>query len=199
MAVEGLQLTHKDHSWTYYGRKTPSVTQALAAYNNLNFVDPRVLEASADFGRHVHLGVHLYNMGTLNYATLDGYLVPYIRGWEKFLDEAGAEVIVSEKQVYSKKLNYAGILDTIVNFRDRTSDALVDVKTGTSVPQTVGPQTAAYAHAYKEMIGTTKLMRRYCVHLKHDGYALHRLNDPQDWDVFKAALLLHQWDKKEYK
>jgi len=195
--MEGLQLTHKDHTWSYYGRKAAGVTQALSPYNNLNFVDPRVLEASSEFGKHVHLGVHLYNMGTLNYATLDGYLVPYIRGWEKFLDEAGATVLESETRVYSKTLNYAGILDTIISFNDRATDALVDVKTGTSVPQTVGPQTAAYARAYKEEHGG-KLLRRYCVHLKQDAYALHRLNNPQDWDIFKAALLLHQWDKKEY-
>lgn len=195
--IEGLQLTHKDHSWTYYGRRAPSVTQALARYNDLNFVDPRVLEASSEFGRHVHLGVHLYNMGTLNYATLDGYLVPYIRGWEKFLDDAGATVLHSETRIYSKRLNYAGIVDTICCFNDRETDALVDVKTGTSVPKTVGPQTAGYAHAYKEMNGG-RLLRRYCVHLKQDHYSLHRLNDPQDWDIFKAALLLHQWDGKEF-
>ncbi|KKK92433.1 hypothetical protein LCGC14_2703000, partial [marine sediment metagenome] len=38
---------------------------------------------------------------------------------------------------------------------------------------------------------------RYCAHLKPDGkYDLHKLSDPRDWDIFKAALMLCKWHKR---
>ena len=134
--------------------------------------------------------MHLWNVGELG-DDLDPRLDAYLDGWQKFLLETGAEVIYSEARVYSVKMNFAGTLDSIINIR--MANRLCDIKTGEAVPRTVGPQTAAYNEAWHEMTGQRR-MRRMCVQLKPNGYNVIHLNDPNDWNIYKAALTLHRWN-----
>ncbi len=69
---------------------------------------------------------------------------------------------------------------------------MIDIKTGSGVPKTVGPQTAAYNEAWHAMTGQPR-MQRSCVHLMPNSYSVKPLREPDDWDIFKAALLLHKW------
>jgi hypothetical protein len=187
----GFTFDEPTHRYAYKGVPVPSVTQVLDRYSGLEFVDAEVLRRAALFGTHVHKAVHLFNCDRLNWATLDPPLVPYVRAWETFLRESGAVVLHSENKMLSEAHGYAGTLDSLVFWTN--SRRLIDVKSTASVPRTVGPQTAAYAELWKENHGDT-IRDRYCVHLKPDGkYRAHKLDNPRDWQVFKAALTIHRW------
>ena len=182
------------HTYTVDGRVLPSVTQVLEPYTGLEFVNRELLKRAAEFGSNVHQACHLYNMDDLDRDSLDPALVPYVDAWEKFLDDTGAVVILSEHRVASRKHGYAGTFDTLVHWGK--SQRKIDIKSGTVLPRTVGPQTAAYVEAYAEETGV-KIRDRYCLHLKGDGtYSSHKLTDPRDWDIFKAALMLCNWHKQ---
>jgi len=190
-AADGLHFEDESHTYRVDGVKVPGVTSVLDPYSGLQFVDPAILAAAAELGTHVHLACHLHNEERLDWAALDPVLEPYVRAWAKFLEDVGAVVIESERRVYSARHGFAGTLDTVLAWG--RSNRLVDTKSTAAVPKTVGPQTAAYGEAYAEETGR-RLRDRYCVHLKPDGsYTLTPLKDPNDWQIFKAALVLHRW------
>jgi hypothetical protein len=182
------------HAYAIDGRPVPGVTSVLEPYSGLEYVDPATLAAAAEFGTHVHQACHLYNLETLDWGALHPELRPYVQAWAKFLDDVGGVVLSSERRVFSVRHGYAGTLDSRVAWG--RSNRLVDIKSTAGVPRTVGPQTAAYAEAWQEQTGE-RLRDRYCVHLTHAGrYNVHRLSDPRDWEIFKAALVIHHWKKR---
>jgi hypothetical protein len=194
MPLPGLAFDKGKHRYTFQGRPAPGVTSALQPWTNYGLADPEALRIAQELGTDVHDAVHLHNIGQLDESSLDETVAAYLEGWIKFLDDTGAVPIYSEYRVYSARFNYAGTLDNILELGK--SQRLYDVKTGATVPKTVGPQTAAYNHAHKEMTGK-RLMRRYCVHLRPHEYNVIALDDPRDWDIFKAALTMHRWDTGE--
>lgn len=188
-----LAFNDADHTYKLDGGAVPGVTSVLEPYTGLEFVNWELLKAAAEFGNHVHQACHLFNMDDLHWGSLDPALIPYVEAWRDFLRDSGAVVIESEERVYSARHGYAGTLDTTCLLKK--TKRIYDIKTGTTVPKTVGPQIAAYNQARREMTGES-LMRRYCVHLKGDGkYNVVPLKNPRDWDIFKAALMLHRWHK----
>lgn len=189
--LAGLTFDEKSHTYRVDGRIWPSVTQCLDRYAGLEFVDREVLRRAAEFGNHVHAACHLFNEERLDWATLDPALVGHVQGWQRFLEETGAVVLSSEALVVSRRHGFCGKLDSRCAW-GRTN-RLVDIKSTSTLPRTVGPQTAGYAEAWHEMTGE-RLRDRYCVHLVGNGkYVVHALKDPRDWQIFKAALVVHQW------
>lgn len=187
----GFTFEEGAHRYVYKGVPVPSVTQVLDRYSGLEYVAEDLLERARQLGTHVHKAVHLFNEERLELATLDPVLQAYLLGWQRFLDETGAVVIHSEQRLLSRNNGFAGTLDSIVHWGK--SRRLVDVKTATAHPRTVGPQTAAYAEAWKEVHGET-IRERYSVLLTPDGrYNLKKCDDPRDWNIFRAALTLHRW------
>lgn len=188
------------HTYHYKGVKSPGVTTVLEPWNGLQFVDPEILAAAAEFGTHVHDACDMHNRGELDEATLmdESPLVwEYLQGWKLFLRQTGVTVVESECRVVNAKLGYAGTLDTIVvGLGKERGKVIIDIKTGTAVPKTVGPQVEAYNQAYKLMHGG-RLMKRFCCHLTAHKYNLVPLTNPRDWDIFKAALILHKWSTGE--
>lgn len=188
-----LTFDEAAHKYHLDGRELPSVTTVLDPYTSLEFVDRATLEAAAELGTHVHSAVHLFNVGRLE--SCPERIQPYVDAWAKFLSESGAVVIGSEMRVHSEKHGYAGTLDSLLYWSER--ECVVDVKSGSVVPKTVGPQTAAYVTAHNEMY-SAKVRTRYCLHLRPDGtYKAHKLDDPRDWTIFQSALNLHRWHKGE--
>ena len=189
-----LQFNPDGHQYLLNNRPVPSVTQVLEPYTGLEYVDRELLRRAAEFGTHVHEACHLFNLDMLNSDALDPALAPYVTAWAQFLEDTGAVVLQSEFRVASEQFCYAGTLDTVVFWGK--SNRLIDIKSTAGVPRTTGPQTAAYTQAYREQTGES-IRDRYCAHLKPDGkYDLHKLSDPRDWDIFKAALMLCKWHKR---
>lgn len=191
--IQDIQFEEESHTYSHNGVKIPGVTSVLDRWSGLEHVNPQILAEAALFGTHVHDACDLYNRGELDEDDLNDnshHVWEYFRGWVKFLEDTGAVVVESELKVHHPTLGYAGTLDNIVNLKK--TNRIVDIKTGTALPKSVGPQVEAYNQAYKAMTGN-RLMKRYCCHLKPYDYTLHALTNPRDWDIFKAALTMHRW------
>lgn len=181
-----LEFNEARHEYRLDGRSLPSVTKVLGILQDFGGVPAEVLARAAEFGRHVHQAVDLYNKRTLDEGSLDPALVPYLDAWRTFLADTGAVVVESEKRVWHRTLHYAGTLDVLADWRGRR--CLIDIKTG-ALPRTVGAQTAAYWAALDSIGGRAASNRpRYCVQLSPNRYQIHHLKDPSDWSLFQSAL-----------
>lgn len=181
-----LEFEEEGHIYRLDGAIVPSVTQVLACLEAWDNVPRDALEAARELGTHVHAACHLFNRGELDWATLDPVLLPYVRAWEKFLEDKSATIIGSEVRVAHPKLGFAGTVDTLIDVRGY--DWLCDIKTAITVSRAVGPQTAGY----EMMLG--KKFRRYCVQLFADGtYRLWPLKSPTDLSIFVSCLNLWKW------
>ena len=196
MSLPGFDFDARTHTYRFHGRQVPNVTSIMQPWSPFLLVEEEVLEAARVFGTAVHDAIHADNIGELDDSTLTPDVLACVNSWRELLDDLRASPIYSELRVYSRSLDYAGTLDTIVALKGTKEPRLFDVKTGSTVPKTVGPQTAAYNEAFKEMMQRGRGMRRYCAHIQTDKYRLIPLKDPRDWDVFKAALTVHRWYKE---
>lgn len=183
------------HRYMLDGRELISVTTALREAGLID--DAFWTEEARLRGEYLHAAIALHNEGDLEINSLDPKLVPYFRGYERFLDETRVEVEHTERRIYDEALSYAGTLDLIVawpaaNGR-QARRGLLDVKTG-SVPPTVGPQTAAYLRCARAWYPVGTPIYRFALHLPGDGsYRLIPLTNPQDELDFLAALRVAQW------
>jgi hypothetical protein len=192
-----LDFDEPSHTYTLNGRRVPSVTQVLDPLQMLDGIPWDVLEAARVFGNHVHTACHLYNLGVLDWDSLDPVLLPYIRAYTKFLTDTGFIVVTSEERVASVKCLYAGTLDLrgLLPIGKKRYRCIADIKSTAALPRTVGPQTAAYEAAFTEGSGE-KNDRRYCLHLKPDEYKFVHLKDGpavQDFTMFVSALNVWRW------
>lgn len=192
MAMLDINFDPEAHSYVINGQPVPHVTQVLEPLENFAHVNSHVLRAAAEFGQHVHEACHLHDIGQLDGSTLDPALVPYLAGWQQFLEDTGAVVLESEVLVASPKYHYAGTLDKVLFWKNRRS--LVDLKATAQIPKvTVGVQTAAYAQAYAETYHRKMMGSRYCVQLEANGYQLQPCKHSMDFNVFLSAMTLYNW------
>lgn len=190
-----LEFDPVAHRYTLDGRELPSVTQILGRYEDWSGINPEVKAAAMARGTRVHAACALMLDGFIGPHDSGDDIAPYLVQFERFLAESGFVATLSEQRVYSAKLHYAGTLDLYGGMPKRKC-ALIDIKTG-SVPRAAGPQTAAYARALKECHGygmDTKY--RYALLLTPGGYKLVLLDNPNDDQVFLAALTMHNWSTK---
>ena len=173
------------HEYRVDGRRVPSVTQVLEVLEDFSSIPAAALEAARDFGSNFHIAANLEVRGELDHAELDDQLRPYVAGLRRFLDESGAVVLCAEQPVYCAKHRYAGTLDAVVEWHGRR--CLIDWKSGV-LPRTVGPQTVAYAVALGE-----PRIKRYCIQITPDDYAVHPLRDPADWSLFVSCLNVYRF------
>lgn len=184
-----LTFEAETHTYRYGSKVVPGVTSVLQPLQMLQGVPWDVLEAAREFGSHVHLACHLWNIEQLDLKALDKALCPYLAGWIAFLDETGFIIRRSETPVHNKKIGYAGTPDVDGDWQ-RTS-WVVDIKSGV-VPVTVGPQLAAYQQALDP-----RPRRRLCVQLTGDGrYKLHEQKDLADFHTFLSALNIYNFLQK---
>lgn len=195
--LPNLQFDEARHEYRVAGERWPSVTEILDPLLELDGIPKELLEAARQFGTHVHSAVHLWNTDELDEESLDSNLAPYLAAWKSFITQTKAIVVLSELRVMHHSLEYAGTLDSIVEWDGMLH--VLDVKTGAQIPKTVGPQTAAYLEAYKSQYGSQPGLRRlspvrYCVHLHKTGeFGLRKLCDRADFHLFLSALNIHKW------
>ena len=188
-----LTFDEAAHRYTLDGVEVSSVTQVLEPFDDWSSVPPDVLEAARDRGTRVHAACALDLLGTLDESSVDDEVAPYLLQFRRFLVESRFEAALSEHQVWSGRLGYAGTLDLFGDLPNAKS-ALIDIKSG-AMPRSVGPQTAAYARALKDSAGMSAASR-WCLLLTPDKYSLTPLRDPQDERIFLAALTLCHWGMK---
>lgn len=176
------------HEYRWNGAVVPSVTQVLQPLMSMEFVDADVLRRAQDFGTAVHLACELHDKGTLDESALDPHLLPYLRGWRNFTREHHVVWDLIEERVFHPTLRYAGTLDRRGNVDGYPS--MVDIKSGTSLYPSVGPQLAAYTHASSP---TPAAYRRYAVRLYPDGYELKQYTSPMDWPCFASLITIRNF------
>lgn len=186
-AAPDLHFDEASHTYRLGGVRLPSVTQVLDPLQELDGIPRHILQAAAEFGTNVHAACHLDNQGVLDEDALDPALRPYLAAWRKFLADFKGVVVSSEMRVVNPQLRYAGTLDSIV--RIKGVHWLTDIKATAAIPRTVGPQTAAYAHAY----GDPRIKRRVVQLLGDGNYITRTLTESTDWNLFLSALNIHTW------
>ena len=189
-----LTFDDQKHEYRHNGAVVPGVTGILSPLINLSFVHPEVLAAAQEFGTAVHLACELHDRDQLDMEALDPALVPYLDGWMQFCQDHQCVWEGIEERVYHPTLRYAGTLDRCG--RVDGCLAVVDIKSGTSLFSSVGPQLAAYAHAATAQVGHPALaasFKRYAVRLYPNGYELKQYTDPTDWAVFASLVTIRNF------
>ena len=185
MPVAGFEFDPIAHRYTLNGREMPSVTTILRGLDDFSSVPAHRLEAARDRGTRVHTACNLAVLGTLDENTVDDEVAPYLAQFRKFLRESRFIPTLTECRVYDESLWYAGTLDLFGDLPG-CMDVQIDIKSG-AMPRSVGPQTAAYAHAMLARHGL-KTRKRYALKLTPTKYALMPLDDLNDMAVFKGEL-----------
>jgi hypothetical protein len=188
--VPKIEFKGDTHEYFVDDKRWPSVTEILRPLNQLDGVNPELLDRARDFGTNAHKACELFDKGVLDEAALDPALAPYLAGWKQFLFDSNATVYFNERIVIHQKFQYAGTLDRVVNWGKH--QRLIDIKTGL-VPKSTGAQTAAYENALRSERGCHK-MRRSCVQLLGNGeYKLHNFaRDLVDWNLFVSSLNIYR-------
>lgn len=193
-----VQFDPVEHVYTFRGERWPSVTQVIEPMLELDGIPKQVLQAAAQFGSHVHQACHLFNIGLLDEHDLDEHLRPYLEAWKRFLYDTGAKVIESERLVYDYALKVAGTLDCVIHMPGKETRTVTDIKTGSSIPWTVGIQTAAYSSMLKQdYLDYTISKERLCCQLLPDStYRIQTLKNTSDWNDFVSATNVYNMRKR---
>ena len=187
-----LEFNSETHTYRLDGIKIPSVTQILqgAGLSDFSKVNPELLKRAQSFGTAAHLACQLYDENRLDIKSLDIALEPRLESWILFKRDFGiTEFKEIEKQVYSIKYQYAGCLDRLT-----MDDALIEIKTCTTIPKTTGLQLMGYQIAREEM-SKIKIKRRLCVQLLDGTYKMEEYKDRTDFRVFTSCLSIVNWQK----
>lgn len=186
-----LTFDQDSHTYRWDGQLVPGVTRVLEPLQNLKGVPWEILDRAREFGVHVHLACHLFDIGRLDERSLDPALAPYLAGWKAFLLEQKFVVVQSEVQLFNEFHRFAGTPDKDGLWRG--TPWVIDIKSGV-IPDTVGAQTGAYEKLLAGIDG--KRRRRGCVQLTggaYPGYKFVELKDPADFALFTSALGVYRF------
>lgn len=190
-----LTFDEKKHEYKLDGLVIPSVTQIIKAAGliNLDYVGPQLLKEKADLGKKVHLTTELYDRDSLNINELHPTLKEYLDGWIKFKEDYNFTPTEIELMSAHHLYKFAGRIDRIGFIaKDLT---LLDIKSG-SKQKSNAIQTAGYALLYdQDKKKTEQIKKRMVVYLLPEGYRVESHTDPNDKNVFLAALTISNFKK----
>ena len=207
-------MAKKNNLYRYNEETYPSVTtvlEVIAAPELLDWIlhvgkekSEQIKNAAADFGSAVHGAIEAVAMGQEPY-----YAGPYkerlelaVRNYFKWSDQNIEKYVTFEKAVYHTELKYAGTLDSIAYLKNGDL-VIIDFKTSKKVWGKFYLQLAAYLNANvieDNIIDMKDLKGAKILKLDHETLTWEALNvvgwETVLFDVFKAALVLWNWKKK---
>ncbi len=197
MSKQELVFNPEKHRYTLGGIVLPSVTQIIqeAGLVDLSHIPADVLRRASDFGTAVHKATELYDKNDLDEETLDPSLKGPLQAWIKFVIDLKFKIEEIEPLMYSRKYMFAGTPDRIGTIlRDK---ALLDFKTGPTLPRSIALQTAGYTCMYNEARGNAdRIKRRLAVQLLENGsYKIQEYKDKTDERVFLSCLNVVNWKR----
>lgn len=133
------------HRYSVAGRVVPGVTEVLAPLCDLSRIPLPTLRAAAAYGTAVHKACELDDLGELHEESLDGALAAPLAAWRAFCRDHAVRWQLVEAPLYNPTFGYAGTVDRFGLVGGQ--EAVVDIKTGTTLYPSVGPQLAAYDKA----------------------------------------------------
>ncbi|HEQ71945.1 MAG TPA: hypothetical protein ENN69_05605 [Spirochaetia bacterium] len=154
------------------------------------YIKPEDMEFYLNRGRAIHRATALYDLGRLDWPSVDPRIEPFVQGWVKFRKEVGGVITAIEQPVSNIALGYTGTFDRIISkcALHPTGNLLIDIKTNEADIYT-RLQTAAYALAQKK-----KVKRGYVSLFETGKYtALVYGNDASDIVAWKACIQLNNW------
>ncbi len=192
--MEGLIVDRPSGLYKFMDRgkaySFPSVTAVTRTLTDTMLPAEYYLER----GQKVHTACALLDgEDGLDWDTLSPVLAPFVRGYQRFLDESKVQIRRIEYPVRSLKYGYAGRLDRVVFYKSRLY--LIDLKVNAPGIAT-GAQLAAYGQAYRETADLRGAIRRLALELRdNESYRLHQYRDVGDFSVFLAGLTLYNWKR----
>ena len=184
-----LIFNEENHTYTLDGKPLMSVTQILRPIGgDYSKIPPDVLEKARVRGVASHKACELYDLGILDFDSVDDTVQQYLNGWIKFMKEHDYEHVASENIMVSEKYMYAGTADKLCLLDG--VETVIDLKCTAKIAPATAIQTAAYA----EMSNSK---RRLCVRLKPDGtYEKREYTDKNDFNIFLSLLNIAKWSEK---
>ena len=191
-----MNLTpHGNHYRDEHGHQFPRVTSILKATRIAVYPDFGDKALGFARGRAVHKATELDDNGTLNEASVEPDIMPYLKAWREFRKDSGLFIKANERKVCSVVYGFAGTLDRVAIINGNRS--ILDIKTGAKNAAT-GIQLSAYELAYCEQIGKLPGYRRYAIHLTAQGkYTIHEYDNHSDRNTFLSALTVYRWQQRE--
>lgn len=198
--MNSLTFNAQLHEYRLDGVVIPSVTQILKAegINNFGMVSEDVLNTNALFGKAVHKCVEYWFRGTLDETTVDPALIPYLSGWDNFVEDFGFVVMESEVQGFHPIYRYAYTADLLgeITKGKFLGEAVGDLKTGM-----VKPADKIQIAAYKMAVGK-QYKNTFLLYLnpefKPRGYkVIFADNNKMEQGLFLSALSLYNYRRNE--
>ncbi len=192
--MSDLRFDEATHTYTLDGKVLPSVTQVLKPLYNFDGIPPEVLERKRQIGTAVHKAIELALLDDLNSASLAPEVAPYFAAWTRFKAEFRPESQGGGSEVRVHTASYAGTVDLITGRVGHSDTWVIDFKTSAQVGPIVALQTAAYAHAAREMGAVPHGPKRAALHLLPTGlYKLIEHKDRADTSTFLSLLNVFNW------
>jgi uncharacterized protein YlaN (UPF0358 family) len=148
-------------------------------------------DTAGDIGRAIHAWAEGYIKGELPEMPEDPKVVRGVMAFVDWINSTGAKLLEAERVIYSRKYDFAGRLDLILEIDGRRY--LGDIKTGSGVYAEALAQTAGYQCAYEEETGT-QLDGRVIIWLAKDSEEEFRAKLAEKgktgvWQAFKTIFL----------
>lgn len=155
----------------------------------------RMRDEAAAHGTRVHAGAEALANGT-PLDQLDPALRPWLEPLDAWLNANVNRVILAEPRVASRQHRVAGSIDLVAELLDGQT-AILDLKTGSQIPETTQLQVVAYGRLLAEQEGIVAT-RHLAVHLPRKAPGALEVveypaaDEPDAWRLFLCALLLHR-------
>jgi len=150
----------------------------------------RLKAEAADIGTEIHQWAADWIDGKKSPMPENEKVVNGITAFLKFQKEHKIQWLESERIIYSKKYNFAGILDAVGKVDGKGDLILIDFKSSNGIYDDMRFQVAGYQIAYEEETGK-KIDKRMIIRFgKEDGeFEVKELdNDSKDKKIFLACL-----------
>jgi hypothetical protein len=185
------------HLYLVQDRVVPSVTQVLHAAGlsaDYSAVNPEVLERKRTIGEYVHKATQYLDEGSLDLATVDLQIQPYLAAYEQFIKDSGFRPRLVEHRLVG---NINGMLCGGTVDREGTMAGklwIIDLKCIERLYPSFALQTAGYELLLPKPVTPPFRYTRAVLQLRQTGsYKLTTYDDLADSDVFRAALGVTVW------
>jgi hypothetical protein len=194
-----VEFDEASHTYKLDGKPVPSVSEVIRPAYDFRFVKQEALDRAADLGKKVHRAIQLADINRLNEDKLDPVLANYLHQWRRAKEMMRIRIIKNELVLHSKKLQYCGTTDTIVEFLDQDGnvegDGILDIKTGSKFAAHK-LQTMGYTIAGREMGLLSNSSKRASIYLDEDGFDWSwHINDNADHAGFIGLRHYGYWEQ----
>lgn len=175
-----LEFDQASHTYRVGGLIKPSVTQVL---DFMGYVSPFCKsDAAAALGTELHSLFEYKDKGVLIEDGLQDPHLKCLEMYKAYRRDVEPTFTDIEQVMYDDRLQVCGTVDRA----GIKPDFIMDIKTGSSVPESARLQTAAYAMMRFPL--TYENTKRYCLHInpKLKNYKIKSYDDPKDfieWEI----------------